>query len=70
MNDIFEMLLNKYNTAISNRVDALAKKELIESLPAKASFDKLNEQFLNTILLNAVFKSPVNLQFSNIILVL
>lgn len=46
MNDIFEMLLNKYNTAISNRVDALAKKELIESLPAKASFDKLNEQFL------------------------
>lgn len=46
MNDIFEMLLNKYNTAISNRVDALAKEELIESLPAKASFDKLNEQFL------------------------
>lgn len=46
MNDIFEMLLNKYNTAIINRVDALAKKELIESLPAKASFDKLNEQFL------------------------
>ena len=46
MNDIFEMLLNKYNTAISNRVDALAKKELIESLPAKASFDKLDEQFL------------------------
>ena len=46
MNDIFEMLLNKYNTAISNRVDALAKEELIESLPAKASFDKLDEQFL------------------------
>ena len=46
MNDIFEMLLNKYNTAISNRVDALAKEELIESLPTKASFDKLDEQFL------------------------
>lgn len=46
MNDIFEMLLNKYNTAISNRVDVLAKEELFESLPAKASFDKLDEQFL------------------------
>ena len=46
MNDIFEMLLNKYNTAISNRVDALAKEKLIKSLPAKASFDKLDEQFL------------------------
>lgn len=46
MNDIFEILLNKYNTAISNRIDALAKKELITSLPSKASFDKINEQFL------------------------
>lgn len=46
MDDIFEILLNKYNAAINNRIDALAKKELIASLPAKASFDQLNERFL------------------------
>ena len=46
MDDIFEILLNKYNATINNRIDALAKKELIASLPDKASFDKLNERFL------------------------